>query len=167
MDIWDPNNWNDNHEHRIYAPPPNGREPFADSCFPRYGVVSPEDYAWACQWCWSPLRSKGKADKFYLRRAVTVSLGDALRKISEGGRIQARRTENLFLHVAILTERMGVHRPSDKHVAGHLNDNSWDCQRHNLAWITASDNAKQAWASGAKTAWQQERRLDEMAQDFR
>jgi hypothetical protein len=133
--MWNPDEWQ-THEHRIYEAP--GREPYSDSCFPSYAVVDEEDYAWAVQWGWSRLYSRGNR-KFYLRRAVTITIGESWLCERRGKRIQNRRTENLFLHVAIL-ERMGIPKPTPRHIGGHLDDDSLNCRRSNLQWLTPGQN---------------------------
>lgn len=137
--MWDPNTWEEPcHEHRIYAPMANGREPWADECLAVYAIVDPIDYAWATQWGWRKLYSRGK-NKFYLSRAVTVTIGERWTDERTGKRIQNRRTENLMLHSGIM-DRMGIPRPTPKHFVGHLDDESMNCRRVNLAWITPKEN---------------------------
>jgi hypothetical protein len=161
-DLWDPNTWDETDAVRIYSSPPRGREPYSDSCFPRYALVSVED-AVLTTWGWSLLRSRGKVDKFYLRRAVTVVIGKDW--YEDGKRVQNRRVENLMLHQAVM-DRMGIPRPSPKHLVGHRDDNQLDCRRHNLTWLTPGDNQRQAYASGAKVARVTRQFYERMAQDL-
>jgi len=74
-----------------------------------------------------------------------------------GGLVYARRSVRsgdqnvtILMHRVIITERMGLERPSDKHFTDHENGDSLDNRRINdrglqqLQWLTAKENrAKQ------------------------
>lgn len=66
-----------------------------------------------------------------------------------GRRIQNRRTENILLHHLILG-RMGLERPTPKHIAGHMDDNSMNCRRNNLDWVTHGGNVQASWRARRK-----------------
>lgn len=140
-DMWNPTTWLlEEYEYRIYG----------NTQLTMWAVVDREDYAWASQWCWSPLRSRGKADKFYLRRTITIPIGKDWTCEHTGKRMQNRRTENLFLHTAVM-ERMGVKPPSKKHtIIGHLDDDQFNCRRSNLKWLTVSENNSMAYKTGKR-----------------
>jgi hypothetical protein len=95
-----------------------------------YCVVSPEDYAWALQWKWHYRYDKHKT-KMY-----------ATRSSSENG-----RPKTVYMHKAILSERMKSIPPSDKHTIGNHGETmagiqpSLNNKRDNLEWVTPSENS--------------------------
>lgn len=138
-DMWDPNTWGqETNEFRIYSS--LNRPLNSDEDLDTYAIVDEVDYGWACQWGWSKLWSRGKR-RFYLRRAVTIPTGADWKDERTGKRVQNRRTENLFLHVAIM-ERMGIPQPTPKHRVGHADDEALNCRRENLAWVTHAQNVR-------------------------
>lgn len=93
------------------------------------------DYDFLMQWPWTYAVSHPRhGGLVYARRSVRE--GD--------------RNVTLLMHRVIITERMGLKRPSDKHFVDHDNGHSLDNRRVNdagrqqLAWLTARENmAKQ------------------------
>jgi len=103
---------------------------YADDKGEFYALVSPEDYQWALQWRWSPKWSRG-GNKVYLRRNVQIG--------PRANRIQS----NLFLHRAIMVERIRIDPPSPEHtIVDHVAGNGLNCQRSNLRWFTPKQNAR-------------------------
>ncbi|MCK1668663.1 hypothetical protein [Bradyrhizobium sp. 153] len=91
-------------------------------------TVSPEDYQWALQWRWHFVRDK-HGRKFYARRNTRI----------------AGRQIHVWLHKAILSERMGILPPSELHTIGdHGNGESLCNERWNLSWATPSMNRRTA-----------------------
>ncbi|MET3995870.1 hypothetical protein ABID65_007542 [Bradyrhizobium sp. S3.9.2] len=89
-------------------------------------TVSPEDHQWALQWRWHFVPDK-HGRKFDARRNTRI----------------AGRRVHVWLHKAILSERMGILPPSELHTIGdHGNGDSLCNERWNLAWATGSMNAK-------------------------
>lgn len=130
MDFFDPNTWvKPEHEFRIYG----------DNHANSWVVVDEEDYHWAIRYRWNWLRMHtGKslrAEKWYLRRAVSRW---------ENG---VRSVKTALLHIEIL--RRFAQPPSDAHIwAGHLDDDTSNCLRSNLGWVTPSENQNQRIANG-------------------
>lgn len=102
----------------------------------QYAVkVSWEDYDFLMQWPWTYAVSHPRhGGLVYARRSVRE--GD--------------RNVTLLMHRIIITERMGLPRPSEKHFVDHDNGDSLDNRRINdagrpqLCWLTAKENrAKQ------------------------
>ena len=102
----------------------------------QYAVkVDWEDYDFLMQWKWTYAVSHPRhGGLVYARRSVR-----------EGG-----RNVTILMHRVIITERMGLPRPSDKHFTDHDNGDALDNRRRNdrgrpqLAWLTAKENmAKQ------------------------
>jgi hypothetical protein len=96
--------------------------------------VSPEDYDFLMQWKWTYAVSHRGGDLVYARRSVR----------------QGDQNVTVLMHRVIITERMGLPRPSEKHFTDHDNGDSLDNRRVNdrgrpqLAWLTARENmAKQ------------------------
>ena len=110
-------------------------------------MVDEEDYAWAAQFGWNRKWSRGDR-KFYLRRAVTIIIGPDYKCEQTGKRIQNRRVETLLLHVAIITQRMGLVQPTPKHIVGHLDDDAMNCRRSNLKWLTQAENVAMTFRKG-------------------
>lgn len=97
--------------------------------------VSPEDYDFLMQWKWT----------YAVSHPRHGGLVYARRSIRDGG-----RNVTILMHRVIITERMGLERPSEKHFTDHDNGDSLDNRRVNdraraqLAWLTAKQNmAKQ------------------------
>lgn len=116
-DFWDPNTWVEPEPCRIYG----------DAQCQTFGLVSPEDYAWAAQWrwCWK----KSQCGKVYLRRAVGEN--------QNGMRL---RTFTLYLHVEI-ARRALLPRPTPFHkICDHRDGDSTNDTRENLRWVTPTMN---------------------------
>lgn len=127
-DMWDPSTWGpDLHEHRIYA----------DDRLNVYAVVDAEDYSWAVRWRWNLLRAHGggRCEKIYLRRSVDVW--------ENGVRIAV---ETKLLHVEIMKRKGDVPLSVLHTVVNHIDDNSLNCRRENIAWATHRENSKRALA---------------------
>ncbi|MDP1867019.1 MAG: hypothetical protein Q8L13_11850 [Bradyrhizobium sp.] len=93
--------------------------------------VSWEDLDFVLQWPWTYAVSHPRhGGLVYARRSVR-----------EGG-----RNVTLLMHRVIITERMGLARPSEKHFVDHENGDSLDNRRINdggepqLRWLTAKEN---------------------------
>ncbi|MDI1262660.1 MAG: hypothetical protein PS018_05320 [bacterium] len=97
--------------------------------------VSWEDYDFLMQWKWTFAVSHPRhGGLVYARRSIR----------------QGDRNVTVLMHRVIITDRMGLPRPSDKHFTDHDNGDSLDNRRVNdrgrpqLAWLTAKENmAKQ------------------------
>lgn len=90
-----------------------------------YCIVDLEDFEWARQWKWKPIRSRGKAEKVYAFRTTRTAGG---------------RHVNRWLHKEVLLRAMGL-PPSRDHVIGdHLDGQSLNDRRPNLRWATVSQN---------------------------
>ena len=89
-----------------------------------------EDYDFLLQWPWT----------FAVSHPRHGGLVYARRSICEGGR-------KVLMHRVIITERMGIPRPSEKHFVDHENGDALDNRRVNdrglpqLQWLTAKQNA--------------------------
>jgi hypothetical protein len=90
----------------------------------QYAVkVDARDYAWVTQWRWSFKRASWRyGANIYARRCER-----------RGG-----RRVTLLMHTEILIHRMGLPRPP-KHTGEHINIDSLDNTRRNLAWATRSE----------------------------
>jgi len=87
-------------------------------------VVDAADYAYLARWRWTFQRSAWRyGARIYARRSVR-----------RGG-----RTVTLYMHAVILGERMRLRRPSRAHSCDHLDTDSLDNTRDNLAWATARE----------------------------
>jgi hypothetical protein len=90
-------------------------------------LVSPIDYEWCLQWKWQFTWDRHKVKKYATRS--TTGPGKVRRKI--------------YLHKAILSERMGAIPPSAKHTIGdHGDSESLNNVRGNLEWVTPKQNAE-------------------------
>jgi hypothetical protein len=90
--------------------------------------VDARDYAWVTRWRWTFKRVSW-------RYGVIIH---AQRCVRRGG-----RKVTLYMHTEILVHRMGLPRPPG-HEGEHININSLDNTRRNLAWATRSEqNANQ------------------------
>jgi hypothetical protein len=88
-------------------------------------LVSPEDYLWALQWKWQFTLDRHKV-KMYATRS-TWEFG---------------RRKKIYMHKAILSERMESQHPSPAHHIGdHGDSDSLNNKRGNLEWVTAIENA--------------------------
>ncbi len=115
---------------------PKARRIYLDKHCEVFCLVSPQDYEWCIQWRWTFCRDRW-GRKIYAVRHTRQ------RKITS-----AQIT--VFMHKAILSERMGLEPPSPEHTIGdHLSGNSLDNQRENLEWATPLMNAatSRRWAS--------------------
>lgn len=89
-------------------------------------TVSPEDYQWALQWKWQFTWDRHKVKK-YATRSTHCS----------GRRVK------IYMHKAILSERMESVPPSAKHTIGdHGDSESLNNERGNLEWVTPKQNAE-------------------------
>lgn len=98
----------------------------------QYAVkVSWEDYDFLMQWPWTYAVSHPRhGGLVYARRSVCA----------------AGRNVTVLMHRVIITERMRLKRPSDKHFVDHENGDSLDNRRENddgrqqLRWLTNTEN---------------------------
>lgn len=92
--------------------------------------VSCEDYDFLMQWKWTYAVSHKNGGLVYARRSIRS--GD--------------QNVTLLMHRLIITERMDIARPSEKHFVDHDNGDSLDNRRSNdrdraqLRWLTAKEN---------------------------
>ena len=93
--------------------------------------VSWEDYDFLMQWPWTYAVSHPRhGGLVYARRSVRA--GD--------------QNVTILMHRVIITERMGLKRPSEKHFVDHDNGDALDNRRVNdagrqqLAWLTNKEN---------------------------
>lgn len=90
-----------------------------------------EDYDFLMQWKWT----------YAVSHPRHGGLVYARRSIREG-----ERNVTILMHRVIITERMGIARPSLKHFVDHANGDSLDNRRRNdegtaqLRWFTAKEN---------------------------
>lgn len=92
-----------------------------------YCTVSQEDFAWAQQWKWQFTWDRWKTKK-YATRSTTLAGG---------------RRIKIYLHKAILSERMESPQPTPKHHIGDHNDSdSLNNCRDNLEYVTPKQNAE-------------------------
>lgn len=93
--------------------------------------VSWEDLDFLLQWPWTYAVSHPQGGLVYARRSVS----------------EAGRNVTVLMHRVIITERMGLPCPSDKHFVDHDNGDSLDNRRVNdagraqLRWLTNKENA--------------------------
>lgn len=90
-----------------------------------YCVVDLEDYAFASQWKWKAIRSRGRANKWYLYRTTRWTGG---------------RHISIWLHKEICQLEHGLPPTKEHLIADHLDGNSLVNRRHNFRWATVSQN---------------------------
>jgi hypothetical protein len=99
-------------------------------------VVSAEDYAYLTQWRWTFKRSSWKyGQKVYARRCAWVRDESV-----EVGPRPGWRKMTILMHVEIITKRMGLAQPTDKHEVDHADVDSLNNARTNLRWATKGEN---------------------------
>jgi len=136
VDDFDPNTWDLEHEHRIYA----------DDYGNDYALVDAIDYQYLIQWRWRIKKSRvwagTKNPKMYLSRPGHETISP--RTKDNRNRIQS----TIFLHTEVM-ERTGILRPNtnQKIIVDHANGNGFDCRRKNLRWATLSFNNKNIYGS--------------------
>jgi HNH endonuclease len=111
----------DQHECRVYS----------DNRCLEWAVVDEVDYAWAIRWCWTikePKPNGRRGHSRYFCRAARDQDGVAY---------------SVYLHVEV-QRRRGITRPWDRAVVDHLDGNTFDCRRENLAWATHAMNRRKA-----------------------
>lgn len=111
-----------------------------------FAIVDRIDLAWCQQWLWAAVGSKSglrRIEKWYGRRTVSVYTGP------EGSRESSRRTVNIWLHKEILLRAKGPPPSKSKTIGDHLNGNSLDCRRHNLKWVSSSENRRNLYGSAS------------------
>ncbi len=91
-----------------------------------YCLVSPEDHEWCSQWKWQFTWDRHKRKKCATRSTT----------------LPGNKRIKIYLHKAILSERMNKPQPSPKHTIGDHGDGySLNNCRRNLDWATPSQNA--------------------------
>ena len=131
-DPFDPNTWvPDDHEYRIYA----------SDDLSLYAIVDAIDYPYLVRWRWNAMRFHSdrrwsRKDKLYLRRGLDYR-EDGVRKV-----------RTVLLHVEVM-RLSGKPPPTNAHVlVGHADDDSLNCRRVNLVWVTPSENNKAMYQNG-------------------
>jgi hypothetical protein len=92
-------------------------------------AVDEEDYLFFTRWMWT-IKTNKDGTKPYFRRAI--SRYDVLGK-REGA-------DTVYLHIEILTLKVGPPPTRKRCIADHLNGNSLDNRRDNLEWVTKRQN---------------------------
>lgn len=108
---------------------------YLDNSGELYCVVDLEDYDFAMQWKWKPVKSRGKKIKFYAFRTT---------------RFQGRHVA-FFLHKLICLRHRGL-PPTPEHTIGdHGDGDSLNNRRINLDWTTLSGNRRSRQGAGPGT----------------
>ncbi len=108
-----------------------------------FAIVDEEDYAWAVRWRWSLKWSRGFT-KAYMRRVAQ----ETLQKGTATERFRIQRT--VWLHRAIVIERMKIEPPSPQHtMIDHDDGDELNCRRSNLRWATPKENRANRKANSA------------------
>lgn len=139
VDPFDPRLWiEDPHEFRIYL----------TEDLELYAIVDAIDYSPLVKYKWSSLGRKWKPGQRldYARRTKTVFHAPDGEKYEHPitGKIvrnRHRTTNSVFLHHEI-ADRMGLIKPTPKHVLDHRNGRTLDCRRKNLRWVTRGFNTR-------------------------
>lgn len=128
LDPFDPNNWNFDHQFRMYA-----GENADVAC-----LVDEEDYHYFTQWLWVVKRSP--CGKLYFRRAISTY--DVLGKRDS--------TETIYLHIEICKRACGEMPTRSRSIADHLDGDSLNNTRANFRWATKRENNRNRFGSVLK-----------------
>lgn len=116
-----------------------------------FAIVDRIDLAFAQQWLWLPVGSKSgvrRMEKWYASRTTSLYLGREQDPDGPGNR-DARRVIRIWLHKEILLRAKGPPPSKSKTIGDHLNGNSLDCRRHNLKWVSSSENRRNLYGSAS------------------
>lgn len=107
---------------------PEPRRVYLDKHAEVFCLVDDTDYDWAIQWAWKFTLDKHK-------RKMYATRNTRRRKITT-------TQITVYMHKAILTDRMQLVPPSPAHHIGdHLDGESLNNTRRNLRWATTVENA--------------------------